>query len=144
MEKTGKSLKMEQYDCNRKFFLPTFGSQYSVGIDVYLPESILIKAKDYVVVPLNIWLDIPHGYYVGIQDKSSKAAKGVTIGGGIIDSDYYGEVSVILYNFNSYDIGFGEGEKICQFILDRVYIESDVGEMRSGGFGSTGDKSAEC
>lgn len=129
---------MERYDCNRRFFKPEFGSAKSVGIDVFLPEHLIIKADDYCVVSLNLKTTIPDGFYLHICDKSSKAAKGIRTMGGIIDSDYDGEIKVILHNINKYDVGYGAGEKICQLILKRCYIQSDCVVQRSGGFGSTG------
>lgn len=135
---------MIQYDSNRKFYEPVIGTSESVGIDVFLPEAIHIRPRGFCSIPLNIVLNMPKGYYVEIKSKSSKAMCGVFVQGGIIDSDYRNEVSLILYNFSDNEVTYPSGEKICQFILGRVFIVSDSLTLRNGGFGSTGCRSKEC
>lgn len=106
------------------------------------------------IVNIGIALEIPRGYYGRIAPRSGLASKGIHIGGaagldigaGVVDSDYRGCVSVIMYNYNNQNYLVKKGDRIAQLILEKinndarvVQVESlDDTERQGGGFGSTG------
>lgn len=135
---------------------PTQGSKQSAGFDLYALEDVFIKKGSTVKVRTGISLDIPNNTFVKIEDRSSLAAKGIRSGAGIVDSDYTGEIIVVLHNlfnyddFSSVDGGLGykvnAGDKIAQMILlpvvptilREVNILDKNTSRGSNGFGSTG------
>lgn len=133
--------------------VPTRGSGGAIGWDLYaavhayasLPVLEYIRPHSTVKVPTGISIAIPHGYYGRVAPRSGLAAKqGVDILAGVIDSDYRGEVMVLLHNTTDRDILVDVGKPIAQLILERA----DVGKLMvvdelsstargAGGFGST-------
>ena len=116
-------------------------SQFKVGIELYPGERIL--------VPTGIIFDIPDGHSVRLHARSSVSLKkGLIIpnGEGIIDSDYYHQTYVMLYNASADEVRIYHGDKIAQGEMVKMYdyqLEQteDVPEKttnRVGGFGSTG------
>ena len=100
------------------------------------------------MIPTGIKMDIPVGYEVQVRPRSGLAAKhGVTVlnSPGTIDSDYRGEVKVILINHGKDAFVVNSGERIAQFVISKViqadFVLSDElseSERGEGGFGSTG------
>ena len=89
---------------------------------------------------------IPHGNYGRIAPRSGLAAKNfIDIGAGVIDSDYRGEVKVLLFNFNTTPFTVNVGDRIAQLIIEK-YTRTTIEEVEDldatvrgeGGFGSTG------
>ena len=89
---------------------------------------------------------IPEGNYGRIAPRSGLAAKhSIDVGAGVIDSDYRGEVKVLLFNFSDVDFKFNEGDRIAQMIIEK-YTMTLITEVEKldetvrgdGGFGSTG------
>lgn len=89
---------------------------------------------------------IPEGNYGRIAPRSGLAAKhSIDVGAGVIDSDYRGEVKVLLFNFSDTDFGVSEGDRIAQMIIEK-YTQTTLTEVDEldetvrgdGGFGSTG------
>jgi dUTP pyrophosphatase len=130
--------------------LPDYSTEGSAGADIRaaLFEQLIIQPSDVKMVPTNLMMEIPRGYELQVRPRSGLAAKhgiGVLNSPGTIDSDYRGEVKVILFNFGSEPFAINRGDRIAQIILskyERMTIvekdelsESDRGE---GGFGSTG------
>lgn len=130
--------------------LPKKGSEYAAGYDLYSIECGVIKPKERRLVPTGIALAIPSGYYGRIAPRSGLAFKhGIDVMAGVIDSDYRGEVGVMLYNSdNINDFIFNIGDKIAQiifekhydFVFNEVFQIKDLSETQRGadGFGSTG------
>jgi dUTP pyrophosphatase len=130
--------------------LPKKGSVNAAGYDLYSIETGVIKPKERRLIPTGISLAIPSGYYGRIAPRSGLAFKhGIDVMAGVIDSDYRGEVGVILYNSDSFnDFIFNIGDKIAQiifekhydFVFNEVFQIKDLNETQrgSGGFGSTG------
>lgn len=131
--------------------LPAFQTKGAAGADVhaFLPvDSIVIHPGNYVLVPTGIRMAIPCGYEVQIRPRSGLAAKfGVTVlnSPGTIDSDYRGEIKVILINHGKEDFVVKDGDRIAQMVVSELCAyelvnsdsldETDRGE---GGFNSTG------
>lgn len=129
--------------------MPKKGSIDAAGYDLYSVESGLIKPKERLLIKTGIVLEIPSGYYGRIAPRSGLAFKhGIDVMAGVIDSDYRGEIGVILYNTdNINDFIFEIGDKIAQIIFEKYYdfdiVESkelDKTQRGNGGFGSTGKK----
>lgn len=129
--------------------LPTRGSLGAAGYDLYAanPEPIVIPGQcGRALVPTGLQVVLPPGTYGRVAPRSGLAVKkGVSIGAGVIDSDYTGEVGVLVVNQGGDDIAITAGERIAQLILERI-ITPEVVELDyvpdtqrgSGGFGSTG------
>lgn len=122
-----------------------------VGETVKLDEDtvLVIPANSRCIVKTGIAVAVPEGCYGRVAPRSGLALKkGIDIGAGVIDEDYRGEVGVILFNFNSEPFTVWKGDRIAQFICERiVYPElEEVEELNGtergvGGFGSTGSGS---
>ena len=131
--------------------LPQYETEGASGLDVraYLKDgAVTIQPREYKMIPTGIKMDIPVGYEVQVRPRSGLAAKhGVTVlnSPGTIDSDYRGEVKVILINHGKDAFVVNSGERIAQFVISKViqadFVLSDElseSERGEGGFGSTG------
>lgn len=135
---------------NPKASLPTYMTSGSAGCDVYamLETPMVVKKGQRVMVPTGLVMEIPLGYEVQVRPRSGLAfKKGLTVvnAPGTIDSDFRGEVMILLINLGEEDIQIQNGERIAQLVLNQVaQIQwSEVGKTsettRGGaGFGSTG------
>ena len=130
--------------------IPTYKTQGAAGADVcaLLKESVTIKAGSFAMIPTGLFFEIPQGYEIQVRPRSGLAAKnGITVLNtpGTIDSDYRGELKIILINLGKGDFVVNNGERIAQIILSPVTVaaftitdalsETERGEK---GFGSTG------
>lgn len=93
-------------------------TRHAAGYDLSTPASFSIPPSSNHKIDLHIGLSIEHGYYGKIESRSSLAHIGVTVEGGIIDSDYSGNVAVILRNHNpDRTMNFAKGERIAQLLI---------------------------
>lgn len=130
--------------------VPEYKTAGAAGADIcaLLSEPVIIKKGERAMIPTGLFFAIPHGYEIQVRPRSGLAAKnGVTVLNtpGTIDSDYRGEVKVILINLGSEDFEVKNGDRIAQIVVSPVTIcsfervsELDETERGSGGFGSTG------
>lgn len=130
--------------------LPEYATDGSSGLDLRAAtESDLVIPKGKVVlIPTNLRVEIPMGYEIQVRPRSGLAAKngvGVLNSPGTIDSDYRGEIKVILFNFGEEDFVIKRGDRIAQMVLSKVYRANLIvtDELNSsirgeGGFGHTG------
>ena len=126
--------------------LPKKGSDHSAGYDLYSSEKIVIPAKNKALVSLGISMAIPLGCYGRIAPRSGLAVRNfIDVGAGVVDSDYRGEVKVLLFNFGTEDFTVNEGDRIAQLIIEKIALTSimqvdtlDQTQRGHGGFGSTG------
>jgi dUTP pyrophosphatase len=128
--------------------LPAYGSEYAAGLDVVAAETLTLRPGARHAVATGFAIAIPHGYEVQVRPRSGLALKnGITCLNtpGTIDSDYRGEVKVILANLGSEDFEVVRGERIAQLVpapVQRARFAEvrELGETErgSGGFGSTG------
>jgi dUTP pyrophosphatase len=132
---------------NNNAKIPKKGSDNSAGYDLYSIETGVIKPRERRLIKTGLVLEIPSGYYGRIAPRSGLAFKsGIDVMAGVIDSDYRGEIGVILFNTdNICDFIFGVGDKIAQIIFEKHYdfdmtLFNDLNETKrgDGGFGSTG------
>ncbi|MBQ9882380.1 MAG: dUTP diphosphatase [Synergistes sp.] len=130
--------------------LPAYATCGSSGMDIRSSESAVIKAGQRGCVGTGLYLEIPQGYEAQVRPRSGLALKhGITVLNtpGTIDSDYRGEVRVILANFGENDFAVEPGDRIAQMVFAPVVTAqfeeaAELGdtERASGGFGSTGRK----
>lgn len=130
--------------------VPSYETVGSAGADIraFLQESVIIKPLERAMIPTGLKFEIPLGYEMQIRPRSGLAAKnGVTVLNtpGTIDSDYRGEVKIILINLGSEDFVVNNGDRIAQAVIAPVTqgVFSIASELSStsrgeGGFGSTG------
>lgn len=130
--------------------LPKYSTPESAGLDLRanLEQSIIVKPLQRVLVPTGLFIQLESGYEAQIRPRSGLAYKhGITVlnSPGTIDSDYRGEIKVLLVNLSNEDFEIADGERICQMVIakhERVdFTEVSVLEdsMRGeGGFGHTG------
>jgi dUTP pyrophosphatase len=128
-------------------FIPHKAYTNDAGWDLFALKDAFIEPQTSVVVPTGIALGIPPGYYGRIADRSSLAIKGsLTCGGGVIDSDYRGEVGVILMNVGKESYVIARGDRIAQLIITPIHERPSLIPVKtlsstprgSGKFGSTG------
>jgi dUTP pyrophosphatase len=124
--------------------LPTYGTDFAAGIDLYALEDTLLEEKQ-SLVKTGVHMLIPVGYFGNIRSRSSLALKyGVFTEAGIIDSDYSGPIGVVMYCIQGkYQIN--KGDRIAQMIIQpycKIFpiIAEKLPESARGqaGFGSTG------
>lgn len=137
---------------NKDAIVPTYGTEFSAGADLYaLPqENIVIKSGETVLVHTGIAMQIPDGCAGFIFARSGIATKrGLAPANkvGVIDSDYRGEIMVALHNHSDKEQEIVGGERIAQMVI-MPYIKAEFCESENldetdragGGFGSTGTK----
>jgi dUTP pyrophosphatase len=130
--------------------LPTYGSADAAGADLYacLEEAVTIQPGEIFWVPTGIALEVPKGCAGLVYARSSMGAKrGLAPANkvGVVDSDYRGEIKVVLLNHSKEAQTLQPGERVAQFVITPVlqpaYEEveelTDTGRG-AGGFGSTG------
>ena len=133
-----------------EFPLPGYETSGSAGMDLqaYISSPIELKPLDRALVSTGLYISIPRGYEGQIRGRSGLALKhGITLANGIgtIDSDYRGEIKVILINLGEENFIVNNGDRIAQFVLSKYETiefelvqsleETSRGE---GGFGHTG------
>ena len=129
---------------------PRYASAGAAGCDVTASEDVCIPKGSWAIVPTGLSMEIPKGYECQVRSRSGLAAKeGVFVlnGVGTLDSDYRGEVKVILANMGKSDFLVNKGDRIAQLVFAPVIPvvfsnvrSTDLEPTRrsSGGFGSTG------
>jgi dUTP pyrophosphatase len=127
--------------------LPVYQTEGSSGLDLYSSEDCILGRGDFRMISTGIALEIPPGYEGEVRARSGLAAKfgiGVLNSPGTIDSDYRGEIKVIIFNFGKEDFEIKRGNRIAQLVFTRVekVVLIEIDELNStkrenGGFGST-------
>jgi dUTP pyrophosphatase len=127
--------------------IPTQGSSFAAGYDLYAAEDAVVVCGTRKLIKTNISMEITPGYYGRIAPRSGLAYKnGIDVLAGVIDSDYRGDIGVILYNTDAnIDFHVKKGDRIAQIIFEACYSATlnnvdnlDNTLRQSGGFGSTG------
>lgn len=130
--------------------LPTYGSAEAAGADLYacLEEPVTVAPGQSVFVPTGIALEVPVGCAGLIYARSGLACKrGLAPANkvGVIDSDYRGQIVVVLHNHGPEPQRISGGERIAQLVITPVitpaYLETEElsdSQRGTGGFGSTG------
>ena len=102
---------------------PTRATEESAGLDFYSPADYIIPPHGQLLVPTQIKLQIPLGYYGRLASKSGLAIlHQLHVGAGVIDPDYTGEIMVLLINTASRVHNIAKGAPIAQLILEKILI----------------------
>ena len=132
--------------------VPAYSTTGSAGMDIRaaLAEAVVIKSGERRLIPTGWSVAIPTGFEIQVRPRSGLALKhGVTVlnAPGTVDSDYRGEVGIVLINHGAEDFRVEPLERIAQFVVaavvqaEVVVVESlDKTERGGGGYGSTGNK----
>ena len=141
-----ESLQVIKIKVDKNSTKPTKGTQGSAAHDLYSDEKLTIKPGETKAVPVRLRIAIPEGYCLLILSRSGLAKKGITVAGGLIDSDYRGPIFTLLYNSSKEDHRIESGQRIAQGLILRaedaefedVDELDDPGSRGDSGFGSTG------
>lgn len=134
---------------------PTKAHDDDAGFDLYCIKDFTLYAyynQDQFGIPpmkiptgISIWF--PRNHFAMIKERSSLAAKGVKLLGGVIDYGYTGEIFVVAYNFGNLHLTFSRGDKIAQMVILPIFnaaieivTELPPSERGDGGFGSSDPK----
>ncbi len=130
--------------------LPAYASEGASGMDIRacLESPVTLDPGQIKFIPTGLALSIPHGYEVQIRPRSGLALKhgiGMVNGPGTIDSDYRGEIGIILINWGEAPFTIRMGDRIAQMVLSKVLradlkqvTELDATKRGEGGFGHSG------
>lgn len=133
-----------------KHKLPEYETIASAGMDIRanLDQTVEILPLERTLIPTGLYMELPIGYEAQVRPRSGLAAKhGITVLNtpGTIDSDYRGEVKVILVNLSNSGFTISDGDRIAQMIISshvqaqwEVVDELSLTDRGSGGFGHTG------
>ncbi len=137
---------------NKEVITPKYKTDGSSGVDLsaFLEKKVVIKPNSSELIPTGLQVAIPEELEIQIRPRSGLAAKeniGVLNSPGTIDSDYRGELKIILFNHGKEDFIINNGDRIAQMVLVPI-IKMEFEEVDSlpdtvrgqGGFGSTGKK----
>ena len=134
------------------FELPSYATINSAGVDLkaFLDKPMELKPLERKIIGTGIKLALPEGFEAQIRPRSGLAAKhGISIlnSPGTIDSDYRGEIGVILVNLSNQTFTVNRGDRIAQLVLAKyekinwkIIKELPKTNRGFGGFGSTGEK----
>jgi dUTP pyrophosphatase len=130
--------------------LPTYATEGAAGMDIraFISEVIELKSLERKLIPTGLFIELPEGYEAQVRPRSGLAIKqGLTCLNtpGTIDSDYRGEIKIILINLSAETQIIQPGDRIAQIVVQKVEtvkwkLAEDLQETdrSSGGFGSTG------
>lgn len=132
---------------------PEYKTSGASGMDVmaFLKSPVTLKPGEHMLIPTGLYFDLPEGIEFQVRPRSGLAIKnGITVlnSPGTIDSDYTGELKVILINLGQEDFTINSGDRIAQIVaskVDKVVFEetgeiTKITERGDGGFGHTGIK----
>lgn len=129
---------------------PQYMTEGASGMDLFasLEEEVILKPGERRLIPTGIAVAIPEGYEGQVRPRSGLAIQkgiGLVNSPGTIDSDYRGEIGVLLINFGKEPFTIRNGDRIAQMVISRVYratmeVVKDLPETnrQDGGFGHTG------
>lgn len=130
--------------------LPEYSTAFSAGMDLRanLNDALILGPGERKLVPTGLYIELPKNFEAQIRPRSGLALKkGISVLNtpGTIDSDYRGEIGIILINLSAEEFVINDGERICQMIINRhetiswEQVETlDSTERGAGGFGHTG------
>ena len=127
--------------------IPERSSAGAAGYDIYADDCGVIPSYTRWAIPTGWAMEMPNGYYAEIRPRSGLAVNcGIDTLAGVIDSDYRGEVRVVLINHHQEDFTVRAGDRIAQLVFRKhetpeIKAVSELGDSVRGvgGFGSTGN-----
>ncbi|MTI79951.1 MAG: dUTP diphosphatase [Firmicutes bacterium] len=128
--------------------IPMRATPESAGFDLHCIENFTINPGEHHTIKTGLAFELPSGYVMLIYTRSGNAKKyGITLSNavGVVDADYRGEVSVLLYNAGESPVTFQSGDRVAQGVVHKI-PDTELVECEelsdtnrgSGGFGSTG------
>ena len=122
------------------------GHDTDSGYDLKTKYAFKLLPNQTKLIPTSLFLELDKNIEAQVRPKSSISAKGILVHFGTVDSDYRGEVQVVMQNLNDYGVEFEAGQKIAQIVFSKkteVFLEQteDIEnntDRGAGGFGSTG------
>eukprot|EP01100_Stratorugosa_tubuloviscum_P001971 TRINITY_DN1450_c0_g1_i2.p1 TRINITY_DN1450_c0_g1~~TRINITY_DN1450_c0_g1_i2.p1 ORF type:complete len:178 (-),score=82.78 TRINITY_DN1450_c0_g1_i2:120-599(-) len=140
------NLKLKVKKLSQFAFIPYRASTFAAGYDLISAYDAQVKSKDKEIIKTDIAISIPIGYYGRVAPRSSLAWKNfIDVGAGVIDSDYRGNIAVILFNHSNQNFEVKRGDRIAQLIIEKIATpdieeveQLEETERADGGFGSTG------
>ena len=145
-------MKINIKKLSERAILPTYGSEYAAGADLYacIDADVTVQPHATVVIPTGLALELPVGYAGLIYARSGLATKkGLAPANkvGVVDCDYRGEVKVALHNHSDIPQTVAVGERVAQLVITPYitaeFVAADAlsdTARGAGGFGSTGSK----
>lgn len=125
--------------------LPMRAYSYDAGADLYSMEEKVVESGEGYKFSTGVACDIEQGFYGQLHTRSSMSLDGWNVVGGVIDSSYKGELSVVLRNMSKRPLKVVKDQRIAQLVLHsiptpKIVEVNDIGtsERMSNGFGSTG------
>ena len=126
--------------------VPLKGSDEAAGFDLATAESFYLGAGERMLVSTGLALELPKGTYGRLASRSGLASNyGIEVGAGVIDTDFRGEIRILLFNRGDRGMRFNMGDKVAQLVVERIAdVKVKVTESLSltqrgtSGFGSTG------
>lgn len=130
--------------------IPEYATEGAAGMDLraWLPQPLVLEPMERKMIPTGLFFEIPEGYEVQVRPRSGMAIKhGITClnSPGTVDSDYRGEIKIILINLSTEPHTINSGDRIAQMVVAKVEkaIFQTVDQLQSttrgqGGFGHTG------
>ena len=137
---------------SKEVITPKYKTKGSSGLDLsaFINKKVVVKPNSSELIPTGLQVAIPGEFEIQIRPRSGLAAKesiGVLNSPGTIDSDYRGELKIILFNHGDKDFIINNGDRIAQMVLVPIFkmefeeVDSLPDTVRGqGGFGSTGKK----
>ncbi|MFP5493154.1 dUTP diphosphatase [Parvimonas sp. G1641] len=122
------------------------GHDTDSGYDLKTTRPFKLLPNQVKLIPTSLFLELDKNIEAQVRPKSSISAKGILVHFGTVDSDYRGEVKVVMQNLNQHGVEFEAGQKIAQIVFNKkteVFLEQTNNienntQRGSGGFGSTG------
>lgn len=141
-------INVEIKKLDEKAFVPEYQSKEAAGFDFHSIETVTLKKGERALIATGLAMALSYGYELQIRPRSGLAYKnGITVlnAPGTVDSDYRGEVKVLLINHGSEDFIVNEGDRIAQGVIAEVTqakfnVVNELDDTNRGesGFGSTG------
>ncbi|UWX11187.1 CRPV-078 [Crowpox virus] len=131
--------------------VPSKQSQWAAGYDLYSAYDYTVQPMDKELIFTDLIISVPRGYYGRIAPRSGLAYNYfIDVGAGVIDSDYRGNVGILIFNFGKKEFNICKGDRVAQIIFEKIAQPEireaisvdaiDITERGSCGFGSTGVK----
>jgi len=145
-------IKIKRVQDNKDLPLPAYKSEGSSGMDITacVKQPVLLKPGEIRLIPSGLAVSVPPGYEAQVRPRSGLSLHhgiGLVNSPGTIDSDYRGEIGIILINWGTEPFTIKKGDRIAQMIISKVYradfveVEDlDATSRGQGGFGHTGIK----
>ena len=126
--------------------MPFRATKESAGVDLFSCDDGNIEPHSKKMIDIGLSVKIPEGYYGRIAPRSGLAMRhSIDVGAGVIDSDYRGNINVILFNHGDEKFKYNKGDKLAQLIIEKIALVEPFGidsldntERGINGFGSTG------